>query len=114
MRLFLLALFIGLGGVGYYFAHPQGLFCCREQFPLLHKHPPYDAVGMAQQDVPRGAYGVTRPGTADADNFPLPNTIEASTAAECKARGGVPLWNDVEGERYSLTCVPPGTIGETH
>ena len=87
-----------VGGAAAYLGAHHGILCCKQdQFPLLHEHPPHDALGMAQQEG-RGAYG------ASGDSF----------ADDCISRGSVAQWLYHDDGRTELTCSPHNVYGETH
>jgi len=92
-----------VGGAAAYLGAHHGILCCKQdQFPLLHEHPPHDALGMAQQEG-RGAYGASH-GT----------TEQNESASACIDHRGVPLWIYHEDGVTTLSCAPGNIYGETH
>lgn len=82
------------------------LFCCKDTFPLQHKHPPRDPVATAQQDQ------FKIPKSAPEEYSSLPGG--AKTAAICRQLSGVPYWLYTQDGKEYLTCHAGNVAGVTH
>lgn len=102
-RVFAAALILLLGTALIVFNAVRDPETVRDPWPLMHKHPPRDAVSNAQTLA-----------TLPKPTVQEQASLDASTADDCEARFGVPYWREDPAGRQYLTCEAGNVVGVTH